>query len=179
MKKIMTPDQVASMIPYKKQKRLNICANIIIIIVGVLLISFVGKEINLMSQYSNLQYYYVFDKAYISGGDGKHVVIPSKIGKKDVIKINDNAFINNDKIESIQINYGIETIGNKAFYDCDNLKEIVLPASLKNVGNSPAFEECNNLTLLIYSGKISEKKLLGDDYQIKMLNLEIKKSSNE
>ena len=33
--------------------------------------------------------------------------------------------------------------------------------------------------LLIYSGKISEKKLLGDDYQIKMLNLEIKKSNNE
>ena len=27
--------------------------------------------------------------------------------------------------------------------------------SLKNVGNSPAFEECNNLTLLIYSGNIS------------------------
>lgn len=179
MKKIMTPSQVASAIPFKKQKLINIGVNVIIIIVGLLLLSFVGKEINLMSQYSNLQYYYVFDKAYISGGDGKHVVIPSKIGKKDVVKINDNAFINNDKIESIQINYGIETIGNKAFYDCDNLKEIVLPASLKNVGNSPAFEECNNLTLLIYSGKISEKKLLGDDYQIKMLNLEIKKSSNE
>lgn len=179
MKRIMTPDQVASMIPFKKQKRLNIGANIIIMIVGLLLLSFIGKEINLMSQYSNLEYYYVFEKAYISGGDGKHIIIPSKIGNKEVVKINDNAFMNNDKIESIQINYGLETIGNKAFYDCDNLKEIVLPASLKNVGNSPAFEECNNLILLIYSGKISEKKLLGDDYQIKMLNLEIKKSNNE
>lgn len=179
MKKIMKPEQLALSIPFKKQKYINIGINIIIVLISFFLLSFIGKEISLVSEYSNLEYYYIFDKAYISGGDGKHIVIPSKIGNKTVVKINDEAFKNNDKIESVQINYGLEVIGSEAFYDCDNLKEVTLPASLIRVGIDPAFEECNSLTLLIYSGKIKEEKLLGEDYQLKMLDLEIKKSNYE
>ena len=179
MKKIMQPDQIVSLIPFKKQKQVNLIVNVIVVCLLFSILFFIGKEIRLISENSSLEYYYVFDKVYITGGSGKHIDIPTKIGNKEVIKIVDKAFINNDKIESIQINYGLEEIGSQAFYDCDNLLKITLPASLVSVGNKSPFEECNSLQLLIYSGKIKEEKLLGEDYKLKMLDLEIKKSNNE
>lgn len=179
MKKIMKPEQILSIIPYKKQKQVNIISTCVMVLLLVGLGFFLSKEIRLASKYSNLEYYYIFDKAYISGGDGKNIIIPSTIGDKKVIRINQNAFQNKDKIETLEINYGLKEIGSSAFYDCDNLKQIILPASLENVGHNAPFEECNDLILLRYSGKIKEETLLGDEYYLKMLNLTIEKSSLE
>ena len=45
-----------------------------------------------------------------------------------------------DLIEKIVINEGVTGIGNSAFYDCDSLREISLPSTLKMIGES-AFDD--------------------------------------
>ncbi len=46
--------------------------------------------------------------------------------------------------EEIVIPYGVEVIGNNAFYYCDKLKIIFLPDSIANIENS-AFRDCSSL----------------------------------
>ena len=79
-----------------------------------------------------------------------------------------------DLIEKIVIGNGVTSIGNNAFYDCDSLREISLPATLKMIGesafynsslekiempdsvtaiNERSFNGCSNL----YSVKLSSK----------------------
>ncbi len=178
MSKIMKPEKIVNLIPYSKQKMVNAFVITVIVVLLLGITSFISKEVRLAIKYNNLEYYYVLDKAYINGGEGKNIVIPQSIGDKVVVRINQGAFENNDKIETLEINYGLTEIGSHAFYNCGSLRQVILPASLLKVGNSP-FEECNNLVLLRHSGKITDEKLLGEDYLVKMLNLKIEKNNQE
>lgn len=62
-------------------------------------------------------------------------------------KMSDYYYNNNPwgkSITKIVIEYGVINIGEKAFYNCDSLKEIKIPSSVTCIGSS-AFEECDNL----------------------------------
>ncbi|MBQ7761658.1 MAG: leucine-rich repeat protein [Clostridia bacterium] len=61
------------------------------------------------------------------------VYIPATINGKRVAKIGDNAFLNNQIIEKVEIANGIETIGKKAFSACANLKELIIPDSVTSI----------------------------------------------
>ena len=47
-------------------------------------------------------------------------------------------------ISTVELHEGIDSIGAAAFRDCDNLKEIVLPKSLKHL-DTTVFSTCRNL----------------------------------
>lgn len=57
-------------------------------------------------------------------------------------------FICKSAVSEIILPNGLKSIGNKAFYYCNNLKKINLPNGLKSIGNN-AFYYCNNLKKLI------------------------------
>ena len=75
-------------------------------------------------------------------------VIPSSVmydGKSyPVISIGDSAFYECDSLTSITLPASITTIGNSAFEKCDTLSSVTLPESLTSIGIS-AFSDCSRL----------------------------------
>lgn len=106
-------------------------------------------------------------------GEGGKVTIPSKIGGKAVIGIEQHAFrgseVTNvvipssvrvigthsfsgcDKLESLTIYEGVEEINAYAFADCPKLALVSLPDSIREIG-SDSFRNCPSL-LLTYKGQ--------------------------
>ncbi len=75
----------------------------------------------------------------------------------ETIEINSNVnsgeYISNMKIKKVIIHEGVDTIGEKAFMDCHNIKEVVFPKSLKYIG-----------AYAFYGGNISKMNL--EDTQV-------------
>lgn len=76
------------------------------------------------------------------------VEIPSSISENNesynVIAIAKDAFKNNKYITEVILGDKVETIGESAFYGCDQLKKIKFPASLGTIGSN-AFNGCSRL----------------------------------
>lgn len=53
-------------------------------------------------------------------------------------------------ISSLTISEGVTSLPKSIFQDCDNLKSIKFPSSMKTIGNS-AFEGCDNLNNIIFN----------------------------
>ncbi len=67
-------------------------------------------------------------------GDNKDVYIPATIVNKPVTKINPSAFNNNSNIELVDLSSTqIVEVGELAFANCENLKKVVLPKTLKAI----------------------------------------------
>lgn len=79
-------------------------------------------------------------------GSAKKVIIPSTIQGYPVVEIvggSYEGFKKNDKIETVVIPEGVTSV--TGFYECKNLKTVILPQSLKIIGDS-AFADCKKLT---------------------------------
>ena len=61
--------------------------------------------------------------------------------------IGNSAFWNCDNLETVTLVYGVETIGDSAFSSCDSLISIDLPESLTSIGFR-AFNGCTNLKMI-------------------------------
>ena len=59
-----------------------------------------------------------------------------------------------DKIQRVVIESGVKTIGNYAFYSCQNLKSVDLPEGLTRI-NSNAFSYCRSLTSVTFPESLS------------------------
>lgn len=77
-------------------------------------------------------------------GTGEHLIIPSYIGKKKVVKIGNSAFKNKKYLKSVIISEGITEINDFAFSGCSSLRRIVLPKSLRSIGYE-AFRSCTQI----------------------------------
>ena len=75
----------------------------------------------------------------------KNTVIPNS-----VISIGDYAFWGCDNLASITIPNSVTSIGNSAFCYCDNLASITIPNSVTSIGAS-AFFGCDNLKTIYIS----------------------------
>lgn len=88
----------------------------------------------------------IYLKSYTGRGDENGVVeIPAEKGITTIYRL---AFANNEHITKVIIPEGVEEIQYAAFYGCDNLKEIVLPSTLKKIdewgiGHNKALETIN------------------------------------
>ena len=92
----------------------------------------------------------------------KNIVIPEKVSwiggyafentpletvtfKDSAAEIWIGAFKNCDKLTTVNFGKNIRTIGNQAFYDCDELASITIPDSVTSIGTS-IFEGCDKLS---------------------------------
>ena len=73
------------------------------------------------------------------------VVIPSRVNDIDVIEIGDGVFANNLFIKKLVIPESVKSLGNKMCYGAKNLEEVVLPNNLTVIPDY-AFENCSSLT---------------------------------
>ena len=63
-----------------------------------------------------------------------------------VTTIGNVAFFSCNNLTSVVIPNSVTTIGDSAFSDCNNLTSVVIPNSVTTIG-SYAFSGCNNLTI--------------------------------
>ncbi|GAA0744998.1 leucine-rich repeat protein [Clostridium oceanicum] len=91
-------------------------------------------------------------------GNKSNVVIPSKIGGKEVTSIENEAFTDCSSLESIEIPGSIKSIGKDAFYNCDNLTSATISEGVENI-NDTAFYKCSALKSVIIPKSV---KRIGD-----------------
>lgn len=78
-----------------------------------------------------------------NGGE-VNVTVPTLSDGTAVKSVGADSFGENDSLYSIGIPYGVEKVGDYAFYGCANLEDAVLPSSLTSLG-SRAFAFCSAL----------------------------------
>jgi hypothetical protein len=77
-------------------------------------------------------------------GNGGNVTIPDAIGGKQVVAIEDSAFMFCRVLTGIIIPDGVHSIGYSAFFMCSNLTSLVIGNGVTNIVGS-AFASCSNL----------------------------------
>ena len=82
-------------------------------------------------------------------------IIAGSIGGTPVTGIEENAFRDCVKLESITLPDGITYIGTHAFFRCAQLRSIVIPASVKEIGVG-AFDDCTAMKNVYYQGSEEE-----------------------
>jgi len=71
------------------------------------------------------------------------------------VQIHENAFGENDNIETVYIEDGVTDIGKFAFWFCRNLKRITIPESVTSIGEK-AFIFCEKLTIHAPEGSYAQ-----------------------
>jgi len=84
-------------------------------------------------------------------GEGGDVVIPDYIDGNPVREIGRDAFAGHHTITSVTIPETVDTIHDRAFYNCDGLTEVVLPTSVLVIGEE-AFAACSFLKTVVSEG---------------------------
>lgn len=99
-------------------------------------------------KYDDLRYTIIGGKvhitAYVGSGNDK-VVVPAKIGGKDVTAIDANAFLRCDAVTVI-LPESIESISERAFAGCSKLRTIVILDKCRSI-DSTAFNDTTSLTI--------------------------------
>ena len=99
-------------------------------------------------KYDDLRYTIIGGKvhitAYVGSGNDK-VIVPAKIGGKDVTAIDANAFLRCDAVTVI-LPESIESISERAFAGCSKLKTIVILDKCRSI-DSTAFNDTTSLTI--------------------------------
>ena len=124
--------------------------------------AFAGTKVNLQQGNEEEEYvlrYEIRDGAVIVSGYNSNIpenlTIPSTVTidgvEYAVTGIRENAFYGCEKLKSIEISEGIETIGDKAFLGCSNLESITIPSSVSSFGGWDVFEGCEKVKTLTYN----------------------------
>ena len=102
-----------------------------------------SKTVNVQCPFS---YEIVDGKAIVTGVEPTEgeLVIPSSLGGCPVTGIGDSAFFACDGLTSVTIPAGVTSIGYAAFWQCSGLTNMEIPAGVTNIG-SDAFFDCVGL----------------------------------
>ena len=130
-------------------------------VIGVIILAAIIVLINVII-YSAADYSYkkYDDGVEITKYKGKAIAvdIPSELGGKTVVRIEDRAFEGTD-IESVIIPDTVTEIGGYAFKECENLTDVTIPDSVTKI-EGYAFESCKKLTDITIPGSV---KTMGPD----------------
>lgn len=119
----------------------------------VLLMAFGAFYLQIINHNNRYTYSFLDNTLIITGfnekGAAKKIRIPYEIDAIQVKGIGPYAFDNEEKINKVVIEGGIEYIYDYAFANCENLEEVVLPNSIKYIGED-AFIGCDKLKFYTY-----------------------------
>ncbi len=98
--------------------------------------------------------------------------IPAEINGVKVKALKDNAFSENQSLENITFEEGIEEIGSFAFYNCKNLQSVILPATVNRIG-AGAFYGCELLITVNIPKDVTiiEQSLFYDCKSLAVINI--------
>lgn len=68
--------------------------------------------------------------------------------------IRDGTFSGCGKLKSIVMPNTVKSIGNHAFSGCSSLENLTISDSVEYIGNSYTFEKCNNLKSITWKGEV-------------------------
>ena len=100
-----------------------------------------------------VSYYDIVDCSY--GEENNRVNVPATLFGRDNVKvsnISDYAFYDNDRIESLTLANN-RSIGNFAFYSCNYIPSVVIPASITELGTH-SFQNCNLIESVVIGESI-------------------------
>lgn len=102
--------------------------------------------------YENFTYYIQDGTVVIKGynGDPESLVIPDYIDGIAVTKIDQMAFYQKLRLQSITLPETLEVLGGSAFYRCYRLASIYIPAKVKTIETNPFFR-CSSLQVISVS----------------------------
>ena len=72
------------------------------------------------------------------------ITIPSNIGNVEITMINDDAFRDCDNLRTVTIPNTVKMLGKNAFLDCSNLAEVNMSENVSTISNN-CFKSCSNL----------------------------------
>lgn len=87
----------------------------------------------------------------VAGGVGAEIIIADEYGFMPVKSIMEGAMKDHSELTFVSVGKNVTSIDGRAFLSCNNLREIVLPAGLLNVG-SDAFLGCTMLNTVYFCG---------------------------
>lgn len=94
---------------------------------------------------------------YTAGRDDSAIQIPAIINGMKVVKIKDRAFVNQRHFTfSVEILNGVVEIGTSAFENCEFLEVIIIPPSVKVIGER-AFANCQSLSEVRFIGDVPDR----------------------
>ncbi len=113
----------------------------ILLCITMLLCLFTSVTPSFALSYSGFSYEIQNEKVVITGysGSEQNITIPAQINGKTVIKIEKNAFKDNENLTSVIISEGVEDIGDSAFENCTNLSTITLPNTITHIGENAIY----------------------------------------
>jgi len=131
-------------------------------------------------------------------GTAENLIIPREIDGVKIVAMAANLFENNHRLITVDIQADLDHVGNKAFKDCVNLREVTLPDSVLNIEgwsfsgckalkkinipknitviNSGVFSNCEELEYLVLPEKL-EKIGVNAFYNCANLDLKLPKST--
>jgi len=87
------------------------------------------------------------------------------IGNHSKENILPKTFQEDHNIRRVELSDGIEYINSDAFINCTKLEEMILPASLKEIG-AYAFRGCGKLSSIVVNERITEVEYSTETYSI-------------
>ena len=86
-------------------------------------------------------------------------MIASVYGGLPVVAIGERAFYECENLTSVTIQNGVTSIGRYAFYGCSKLASVEIPDGVLSIGDS-AFALCTSLTNIRFGGTVAKWELI-------------------
>lgn len=101
------------------------------------------------------------------------ITVETALGEQEQINIGNHSkenilpktFQEDHNIRRVELSDGIEYINSDAFINCTKLEEMILPASLKEIG-AYAFRGCGKLSSIVVNERITEVEYFTETYSI-------------
>lgn len=105
------------------------------------------------------------------------IIIPSKYKGVPILSISDNFASHHGELESVYFeeNSKLKTIGEYAFYACENLRSIDIPPTVTEIGDN-AFEYCSSLVYIVIPNSVTSIGNHAFRFCHSIKNIEIPKS---
>ncbi len=104
-------------------------------------------------------------------GNSNSFVIPAFIDGKKVTTVDASAFRTTTKLISVEIEYGIQSIGAYAFMRCSRLSKIVIPESVTSIGAKAFYSCASGFTIYCYRDSYAMQYAIDNSFNYVIMDI--------